>query len=148
MNGEEFSNALLDLATELLALSESPRLIAELAAPKIQALIEQDIAQGLDPQGQPWKPLKASDRTPFSNPRRARDAMTPKVDAVGTFVRGRISGWANVHQNSKRPSLPRRMMVPRGGLTLAWERAMRDAAEEAAKQLAPKLAEQGGLRST
>jgi hypothetical protein len=108
-NADDFAKGLSEIAEEMLALSETPRKVAELAVPKIQALLEQEIASGVDPSGQTWEPLKnGSGRIPFSSPRHGKDAMKPTVRAVGTFVVAKIGGWANVHQNSKRASLPQR----------------------------------------
>jgi hypothetical protein len=144
---DQFSEGLLEIANEILKLDETPRRAAELAVPKIQELLDGELSRGVDPEGSSWEPLKdGSGRVPFSNPRRSRDAMTPKVEAIGKFVRARISGWSNVHQNSRRASLPQRRLVPRGGLTLAWEKALDAATEEAVAELAPKLSEGGGIQ--
>jgi len=148
-NIDQFSDGLMDIAREILALDEGPRKTAELAVPKIQALLEDELAAGVDPSGQAWEPLKDnSGRVPFSAPRRSRDAMTPTVKAVGKFVVAKVSGWANIHQNSKRPSLPRRQLVPKGGLTLSWEKAVEDATREAVAELAPRLTAEGGIKET
>jgi hypothetical protein len=128
-NGDEFAEGLLGIAHELYALGETARVTAELAAPRIQTLIDEGLAQGVGPDAKPWEPLKdRSGRVPFSNPRNPRDAMTPRVEPVGPLLRIRVSGWANVHN-----------------FTLAWRDAIQEAAKEATALLAPKLAAGGGI---
>jgi hypothetical protein len=143
-NIDQFSQGMLDMANEMLALTETPRLVAEKAAPKLRELIIEEFDQGTDPSGAPWAPLKgkAAGRSPLVLTGRTRDST--RVVPLGTKVYGKLGGYMNIHQNSKGRE-PQRKAVMRGELTGKWREALEESAREALAELAPKLSEGGGI---
>lgn len=146
MNGAQFSRALLDLAEELHGLTELPRKAAELAAPKLAQVIDDELAAGVGPRGELWPALKdGSGRVPFSSSDRMREQVS--VAADGAVVRGKLLAPWNVHQygsRNPRKGVPPRPIFQRGELSPSWSRAVEEATNEAFEELTPRLRAAGG----
>ena len=141
MNADQFVEGMMDISKALEELQEVPRLAVEKAAPKIEKIMVQDVAAGVDPQGQAWAPLKdGSGRTPFSS----SDRMQRQIDVVpdGLKVRGRLRAPWNVHQygsRNPRKGVAKRPIFQRNELPPSWDAAMTESAQEAFDEIASKV---------
>jgi hypothetical protein len=146
MNGEEFASGLLAIAAELEGLTEAPRRVAAAAAPKIAAVIDDELARGVGPQGSAWPALKdGSGRVPFSSSDRMRGRI--KVEAQGLVVKGKLLAPWNVHQygsSNPKKGVPARKVYQTGELSPSWEKALEEANAEVLEEMTSKTRAAGG----
>jgi phage gpG-like protein len=122
---------LAEAAPELLgAISES-------GAEELLNLVADGFRSETDPYGQGWQPKKRPDgrKTLSGKTSRLKKFAKKRVDKNG-FTIGPTVDYAAPHQNPKRGTRPRRMMVPSKsrGLPRAWSKTLEELATEAMRQ--------------
>jgi phage gpG-like protein len=123
-------------------LSEVPRKVAVIAAPKLTRLLQAQFRAGTDPYGRAWAPLKASTLAkgrrppPLTDKKRLRDGTMAKVARYGIrMVVGAPYGFFHqVGFRNGRTRVPARRILPQTGYPVAWKRVLDDAARQAARE--------------
>jgi hypothetical protein len=137
-----------DLIRIVEMLSDVPARTAAIAAPKLDRLVQQQFANGADPYGRPWAPLKAATIArgrrppPLTDTRKLRDGTGVKVrpgKRAGLVMRIGAS-YGAFHQTGTRYMTARRIM-PQHGLPREWRAVLVDASRKACQSL-----ELGGVR--
>lgn len=123
-------------------LSEVPRRMAVIAAPRLTALLQDQFDKGVDPYGRAWAPLKPSTLArgrrppPLTDTRKLRDATMVKVARYGLrMVVGKPYGF--FHQVGFRvhgTRVPPRRILPQYGFPAAWKRVLDESARQAARE--------------
>lgn len=131
-----------DLLRIVEMLSDVPARTAAVAAPRLDALVRQQFANGTDPYGRPWAPLKAST---IARGRRPPPLTASGRLAAGTGVKvrpGKRAGLAirigapygTFHQTGTRYMVARRI-APQFGLPKEWRRVLTEASREACQSV-------------
>lgn len=122
--------ALVKVASQITALSKVPAQAAKAVAERFEGLLEHQFKAGVDPHGQPWKPLspatlKQHGPSAFNATSMAEGAS---VHAEGTKVVMTVPSPAEWHQET-------RQMLPNDGEALpeSYEAAIKEAADEVLK---------------
>jgi hypothetical protein len=114
--------------------------VAVLASPTIQAAIESEYANGRDPYGTPWKPLKPATiakgrhAPPLTDMglMRARTRVTPRLGRPGIRITLPERPGA-FHQTGTRHMVARQVL-PFRGMPRIWADALRRASVQAMKE--------------
>lgn len=105
---------------------------AEAAAHTINEGIQDQYRQGMDPNGSPWAPLAKSTimRGRHAPPLTDTGAMAAgtEVTVEGTSLVATLPSPGQYHQSGT-SRMPQRQILPEGGLSPAWEKAILDAVE-------------------
>ena len=144
-NGSAFVVALERIRRTVTELSQTPRRVASLAAPKIDKLLRKQFASGTNPYGQPWRPLLPSTLArgrrppPLTDTRALRDG-TRATAAPGSRAGIQLTAGARYgafHQVGFRVGRTRvapRKIFPDVGLPKAWRAVLTAAARTAVRQ--------------
>jgi hypothetical protein len=118
--------------TELALL---PQRVARDAAPKLDKLVKQQFARGVDPYGRPWAPIKLSTKKrrkgrkgapPLTDTGRLRSGTGVKVTRAGAkLVLGASYGYFS-QVGTKH--MPARRIFPQFGIPAAWREVLRQSA--------------------
>ena len=136
--------ALGTLERTLERLRDVPRRAADLAAPQIDAMIQEQFRAGVDPYGRPWAPLRPStiargrrpppltDTGSLRNGTRARPGRGGRA---GVWIQlGAAYGYfAQVGFTVGRTRVPPRRILPQFGMPKAWTFALRQSCSQAAR---------------
>lgn len=119
----------------IATVERAPEIVAQKAAPRIAAALEEQYELGLDPYGAPWAPLAASTLKRHGPPpltdtgamRRSTDAVSAGAQIIATAQEP-----AEFHQGGTSQGLPARPILPNAnhGLPQTWETALLDAGAE------------------
>jgi hypothetical protein len=129
-------------------LSDLPRRTAELAQEPLNRLLSQEYTRGVDPYGNPWKPVTATTLSRRKSNRSPLPLTDTRVMRSGTRVELRAGGraglviktgapYAYFHQVGfvvGRTRVPPRRVLPQYGLPAGWKIVLRDAARQAARE--------------
>jgi hypothetical protein len=107
-----------DWIKRLETLPDGVKAIAQELAPEVKAVIDEQIAQGVGPDGQAWKPKKDGGRALVN----AAKAVTAK--AIDNVILITLSGKEVFHQWGTR-RVPQRAILPTGGLPAKLGNAIR-----------------------
>lgn len=127
---------LAKLAQRLQKLAGVPQRAAVKFAPVLKDFLATEFAQGVDPFGDPWKPLagntlkKGRHPPPLTDTGAARDALT--VVPSGARDRASLPGYLKYHLQTGRAVLPLRGE----SWPEAWARSIKDALNKAAREIA------------
>lgn len=134
---------LMQMCDALAVIEHSPEAVAQKAAPKVSAAIEEQFALGLDPYGAPWAPLadstlKKHGPPPLTDTGEMR-GETGAVAAGKTIVASSPEP-ADFHQHGTR-TMPARPVLPseQQGLPQSWERAIKDAQAEVEAEIQKRV---------
>jgi Phage virion morphogenesis family len=128
------------IADSLARLSEVPSRAARSAAVGIAEAIDQQFANGVDPYGVPWAPLKEStiERKGSSDilieSSRMRDTVkvVPMQGAgISVTFEAEYAGFAQTGFVVGKTKVPPRKVIPDGPIPEAWEHALDDSFDEA-----------------
>jgi hypothetical protein len=136
----------LSRAVEELALL--PQRVAREAAPKLDRLVKQQFARGVDPYGKAWKPIKLSTRRrrvkasrgapPLTNTRKLRSGTGVSATRAGAkLVLG--APWGYFAQVGTKFA-PARRIFPQFGIPAPWRQILRDVAREERKKILARSA--------
>jgi hypothetical protein len=137
-----------DLLRIVEMLSDVPARTAAIASPQLDRLVRQQFANGTDPYGRPWAPLKPAT---LARGRRPPPLTASGRLAAGTGVKvrpGKRAGlvfkigapYGTFHQTGTRYMQARRIL-PQQGLPREWRRILTDASRAACQSI-----ELGGAR--
>jgi len=126
-------------------LARVPGRTAALAAPKLTGLLQQQFADGADPYGRPWRPLKASTlatgRTPppltgFTGRLKSGTEAAARADHAGIRIRvgAPYGAFHQVGFRVGKTRVPPRRILPAFGLPRSWSIAIRSAAIQAGQE--------------
>lgn len=127
--------ALARIKRSVAALARVPSQTSAAAAPKIQALIEEQFASGTDPYGRAWEPLsqatldKGRSAPPLTDSGELAGVTVAPMAGAGVSVTLGAS-YGAFHQVGTR-YMPARPILPYAGLPAAWKQALSDAATAA-----------------
>lgn len=124
-------------------LSDVPRRVAVIAAPKITECLQRQFAQGRDPYGRPWAPLRPSTLAkhgppPLTDKRtlRAGTLAKPKSGRGISLVTGAAYGYFHqVGFHVGRYPVPARRILPQFGLPAEWSAILKTAAQQATRDV-------------
>lgn len=122
-------------------LSEAPKRVAQIAAPKITDMLQQQFDQGKDPYGRAWNPLRPSTLAkgrrppPLTDKRNLRKGTKAVASRYG--IRLMVGPKGFFHQVGFRVGrtfvAPRRIL-PQYGLPKEWKVALDNAARQAGRE--------------
>lgn len=121
MAGDTYGAGLETLDQWIARLRDSGSLMSaagDVVAEKLEEIITENIANGVDPSGSPWRETIDGSK-PLSN---AASALTTRV--IGDYVVATISGVEAYHHHGTSRT-PRRAMLPQGGLPDRFGNAIR-----------------------
>lgn len=135
---------LVAVADILVQVEHAPELVAEKAAPKIAAALEEQFALGLDPYGTPWAPLAPSTLKKHGPPPLTDSGeMRDHTDAVsaGPNIIATSPEPAEFHQSGTH-RMPAREILPNEneGLPQSWHAAIDEAKAEVEKEIKDQVA--------
>lgn len=124
------------LQRQVEALALLPQRVAQASAPRLDRLVKQQFARGVDPYGRPWRPVtqatikrrkkSARGAPPLTNTRKLRAGTGVKAARFGArLVLG--APWGYFHQTGTK-HMPARRIFPQFGMPAAWRAVIRDEA--------------------
>jgi hypothetical protein len=130
------------LVQTIQRLSEVPRKMAVIAAPKLSALLQDQFDRGADPYGRAWAPLKPSTIAkgrrppPLTDTRKLREKTVVKVAQYGLrMIVGMPYGFFHqVGFKVSKTRVPPRRILPQYGLPASWKRVLDESARQAARE--------------
>ena len=115
-------------------LTQVPRKVARIAAPRISRLLTRQFSQGVDPYGRRWKRLASGKAAHLKGKTLDLSDGTKAVALPGRGIAVTLGAWYGFFHQVGTRNMPARRILPQRGMPAEWTKVLDTSAREAFRQ--------------